>query len=260
MKKLVIKNVCQSVIHFFVNHKKIVILENDGDPPDNLFIISIPEILKYPINMEKKSDRKQYFFTYFSCFNCSTEMDENYVYCLQDESFTIIDIQTQESHVFEPRFNYKSNTNYEQVNCFFLHEDNHNLITLYLKVNRYPWDESEDNIDQENNINHEDDIDQEDDTNQEDDIDQDELENNDVLDGLDDQNEDFDFQNKELSNKPKESIDQTKMNQIESTIEDSSNLSEYDFYEKYKDNKKVIIQTMHYQWSPENKTFTLLKN
>jgi hypothetical protein len=94
--KLIVDNMCTSNITYFNKFNKLVILEDQSDPPDILFIIPLNDALNNVIDMNKSEDRKKYYVSSFYDWNNDTHMDDNYVYSFAENELVCINVDSHE--------------------------------------------------------------------------------------------------------------------------------------------------------------------
>jgi len=71
--------------------------------PDNLFIISIDDVMTCPIDMEQCDDRLKYYVTGFTMFNNKIVINDDYVVCYTDDGIIKVSIKDKkitESYCF----------------------------------------------------------------------------------------------------------------------------------------------------------------
>lgn len=99
IKKIIIKNIDGSTVRIYKNYKKIVIIEDGSDPPDNIFIVPIDGLINnlddVSIDMNHRDDRIKYHVISVSEWNNNIYSDKNNIYMATDEELIKINIKTQ---------------------------------------------------------------------------------------------------------------------------------------------------------------------
>jgi len=95
-KKVILKNVDGANIFYYKKFGKLVVVEDGGDPPDNIFIYLIEDLLKSPADMNIKTDRLKYHIISFSEWDSRIYHDDKYIYVSTDDELTKINVNTYE--------------------------------------------------------------------------------------------------------------------------------------------------------------------
>ena len=91
--KILLKNV-EGSIYSYMRYKKIVVIEDTSDPPDNVFIFPIEELLKSAADMNISDDRIKYHTISSSDWNSNIFSDSNYIYICTENELIKIKIKT----------------------------------------------------------------------------------------------------------------------------------------------------------------------
>lgn len=94
INKIILENVSGCSIYNYKTCKKIVVVEDASDPPDNIFIFPVNELIDKMVNLNIKEDRLKYHVLSVSDWSNDMYSDNKYFYVFTDYELKKINIKT----------------------------------------------------------------------------------------------------------------------------------------------------------------------